>query len=117
MRDRDGQTAVWEQAGALARNGFLGLIPALKQQPADGVLPLVKLVGTRDAKIRQGKATIPLFEIVKWVPRPACLMHSGIATAPSPQSEAVVDQTATDAATPARDTAPISADLDDEIPF
>ncbi|WP_037281988.1 hypothetical protein [Rubellimicrobium mesophilum] len=113
----DGQTAIWEQAGASAWNGFLGLVPALRQQPAEGVLPLVKLVGTREARFNKGKATIPLFEVAEWVPRPACLVDSGISTAPSLQRAAAVGQTRTNVAAPARNTGPAYADLDDEIPF
>lgn len=111
----DGLTAVWEQAGASAWNGVLGLVPALKQQPAGDVLPRVRLVGVRDAKFAKGKATIPLLEVASWVPRPACLMEGGMATAPLSQSGGAVGQSATNAA--ARDTASYNDAIDDHVPF
>lgn len=105
-----GQTAVWEQAGASAWNGFLGLLPGLAQMPTGDVLPLVKLSGTREEKFNKGKATIPMLEIVKWVPRPDCLKAEAFSVATAP------------AAAAPKQAAPKEAEkmaeyLDDDVPF
>ncbi len=113
----DDQTAIWEQAGASAWNGLLGLIPALQQKPEGDVLPRVVLIGVREARFAKGKATIPVLQVASWVPRPAWLGDAGLATTASPQRDAAVGQTRSDAAAPARSTASSYADLDDKIPF
>lgn len=84
----EGRTAVWEQAGPSAWNGILGLVPALRAQPAEGALPLVRLTGTREKKFAKGKSVIPVLEVVKWVARPACLMEGEAPPAPSPDPTA-----------------------------
>lgn len=81
-----GLTATWEQAGAAAWNGFCGLVPALQSKPAGDVLPLVRITGTKAQKFARGSTVEPVLEVVKWVPRPACLkdgVAAGIATAPA----------------------------------
>ena len=78
-----GKTASWDQAGAAAWNGFVSLVPALQQQPAPGMLPLVKLTGTKVQQFKRGSTVEPVLAIVKWVERPDCLKEgvaAGIAT-------------------------------------
>jgi len=83
-----GKTASWEQAGAAAWNAFVGLVPALQQQPQPNMLPLVRITGTKLQQFKRGSTVEPILEVVKWVPRPDCLKEgvaAGVATAPSPQ--------------------------------
>ncbi len=68
-----GKTATWEQAGAGAWNAFVALVPYLKDAPAGDVLPLVRMTGTKVQQFKRGSTIEPVFEIVKWVPRPDCL--------------------------------------------
>lgn len=68
-----GKTASWDQAGAGAWNAFVALVPALQQGPEGDMLPLVRMIGTKQVKFTKGSTTEPVFEIVKWVPRPDCL--------------------------------------------
>ena len=82
-----GKTASWEQAGAAAWNAFVGLVPALQQQPKADMLPLVKLTGTKLQQFKRGSTVEPILEVVKWVPRPDCLKEgaaAGVATEPAP---------------------------------
>lgn len=83
-----GKTASWDQAGASVWNSLLGLIPALQQQPAPGMLPLVRMTGAKFEQFKRGSTNTPILEVVKWVPRPDCLKEgaaAGIATEPAPQ--------------------------------
>lgn len=84
-----GETAAWDQAGAGAWNAFVALVPALAQQPAPGMLPLVRKTGVKAVKFTKGSTTEPILEIVKWVERPDCLKEgvaAGIATQPEQQA-------------------------------
>jgi hypothetical protein len=112
-----GRTAIWEQAGASAWNGFLDLVPALKQQPLGDVLPLVKLVGVREARFAKGKATIPVLKVASWEPRPAGLTGIRDEGASSPQGGAVDAQTTTNGANGTRSPLPPYSELEDEVPF
>jgi hypothetical protein len=53
-----GKTASWDQAGAAAWNAFVILVPALQQGP-DGLLPLVKITGTKVEQFKRGSTTTP----------------------------------------------------------
>lgn len=82
-----GKTATWEQAGAAVWNAFVALVPGLQQQPAPGMLPLVKLTGTKLQQFKRGSTVEPVLEIIKWVPRPDCLKEgaaAGVAVEPAP---------------------------------
>lgn len=84
-----GKTATWEQAGAAAWNALVGIVPALQQRPTAGVLPLVKMTGTKVQQFKRGSTVEPVLEVVKWVPRPDC-MKEGFAVqtaeaAPAPK--------------------------------
>lgn len=81
-----GNVATWEQAGAGAWNAFADLVPALQQGPGDGSLPMVRVTGVRQEKYKRGQTSIPVLEVVKWVPRPDCLKEGFTAeTDPAPQ--------------------------------
>jgi hypothetical protein len=83
-----GKTATWEQAGAAAWNAFVGIAPHLRQQPAPGMLPLVRITGTKMQQFKRGSTVEPILEIVKWVPRPDCLKEgaaAGVAVEPAPR--------------------------------
>lgn len=100
-----GKTATWEQAGAAAWNAFVGLVPALQQQPQSDMLPLVRITGTKLQQFKRGSTVEPILEVVKWVPRPDCLKEgaaAGVATDPAPQPAAqLAPQPAPAAAVPA----------------
>lgn len=89
-----GKTASWDQAGASVWNAFCALVPALQQQPAPGMLPLVRMTGSKFEQFKRGSTNTPVLEVVKWVPRPDCLKEgasAGIAVepaapAPAPQA-------------------------------
>jgi hypothetical protein len=100
-----GRTATWEQAGAAAWNAFAALVPALQQQPAPGMLPLVKLTGTKLQQFKRGSTVEPILEVVKWVAKPDCLKEgaaAGIAVDPAPAA----------APQPAPAAAPVPADAE-----
>jgi len=83
--------ATWEQAGAAAWNAFVGIVPALKEQPGPNMLPVVKLTGTKAVQFKRGSTVEPILEVIKWVPRPDCLKEgaaAGVATEPSPAAQA-----------------------------
>jgi len=101
----DGKTAAWDQAGASVWTSFTGLIPALQQQPAPGMLPLVKLTGTKLQQFKRGSTVEPILEVVKWVAKPDCLKEgaaAGIAVDPAPAA----------APQPAPAAAPVPADAE-----
>lgn len=78
-----GKTASWDQAGAGVWNAFVALVPELEKQPSPGVLPLVRMTGTKSVQFKRGSTVEPVLEVVKWVPRPDCLKEgaaAGIAT-------------------------------------
>lgn len=82
-----GKTASWDQAGAAAWNAFVGIVPALQQQPGPNKLPLVRITGTKLQQFKRGSTVEPVLEVVKWVDRPDCLkdgVAAGIATEPAP---------------------------------
>jgi hypothetical protein len=81
-----GQAATWEQAGAAPWDCLTDLAPKLSEQPAKGMLPLVKLVDARAVQFKRGSTVVPILQIVKWVDRPDCLKEgavAGIATEPA----------------------------------
>jgi hypothetical protein len=87
-----GKAASWEQAGAAAWNAFVGLVPALQQQPQPDMLPMVRITGTKLQQFKRGSTVEPILEVVKWVPRPDCLKEGaagGVATDPAPAPQPV----------------------------
>lgn len=105
-----GKTATWEQAGAGAWNAFVDLVPALQQGPGDGSLPLVRMTGVRQERYKRGSTSIPVLEVVKWVPRPDCLKE-GFTAATDPEPAPQQAQ-----ARPAQ-AKPASAPVDEDIAF
>lgn len=86
----NGKTASWDQAGATVWNAFVALVPALQQQPAPDMLPLVRMTGAKFEQFKRGSTNTPILEVVKWVPRPDCLKEgaaAGIATEDAPQTK------------------------------
>ena len=82
-----GEAASWEQAGAAVWQCLTDLAPKLAQQPAKGMLPVVKLVEVKNLQFKRGSTAAPVLEIVKWVETPDCLKQgaaAGIATDPTP---------------------------------
>jgi len=68
-----GKTATWEQAGAAVWNAFAALVPALREQPGHGKLPMVKMTGTKAVNFKRGSTVEPVLKVEKWVDRPDCL--------------------------------------------
>lgn len=105
-----GKTATWEQAGAATWNAFATLVPALREQPGQNKLPMVRMTGTKAVQFKRGSTVEPVLEVVKWVDRPDCL-KSGVTVdtgdAQPAQQPAQPQQTA--------QTAPAAADDDVEF--
>ena len=88
----NGKVAMWEQAGAAIWSAITDLAPLVKAQPSAGEMPLIKMKEAKELKFTKGSTCYPVFEIVKWVPKPDCLKEgaaAGIADepAPAPQPE------------------------------
>ena len=85
-----GKVAMWEQAGAGVWSALADLAPLLKDQPASGQMPLIKMTEAKELKFTKGSTCYPIFEIVKWVDKPDCLKEgaaAGNATEPAPAPE------------------------------
>jgi hypothetical protein len=94
-----GKVAMWEQAGAGVWSALADLAPLLKDQPASGQMPLIKMTEAKELKFTKGSTCYPIFEIVKWVDKPDCLKEgaaAGIATEPAPAPEPAPAATADD---------------------
>jgi hypothetical protein len=94
-----GQVATWEQAGAATWQCIVKLSKALQEQPAKGMLPMVKLTGVDAMQFKRGSTIAPVLEVVKWVERPDCLKAgavAGIAIEPAAPAPAPAPQPAAD---------------------
>lgn len=114
-----GKTASWEQAGAAAWNAFVGLVPALQQQPGADMLPLVRITGTKLQQFKRGSTVEPILEVVKWVARPDCLKEgvaAGVATEPAPAPQPA-QQAAPAPAAAVQSKAATEAALGEEVEF
>ncbi len=87
-----GKTATWEDDGWGVYKGFSALTKMLNAGfgANEGLCPMVRVIGYADEGSGQNSTSVPLFEIVKWVPRPACLAEdapsiAAEAPAPAPQ--------------------------------
>ena len=68
--------ATWEQASLAARIALDDVLKAIKTtgQDDDGdLLPVVRCTGVKVVQTRAGNTSVPVFELLKWVPRPAAL--------------------------------------------
>lgn len=109
-----GKAATWEQGSFAAYEAFSRLAKLIQAQwPGDNTLPLVKQTGVEKRELSGGSANIPVFEIVKWVPRPDCLKADApkIAVEPTPAPQPV------QATPPAPAPAMAHADIDADLPF
>jgi hypothetical protein len=66
------QAADWNQSGAGAWGAFVELAPGLSNGPT-GQLPVVRVKDVKHVQFTKGSTMQPIFEIVKWVDRPAVL--------------------------------------------
>lgn len=89
-----GKAATWEDDGWGVYKGFDGLVKLLNPGFAahEGLCPMVRVTGYADSGSGQNTTFVPVFEVVKWVPRPACLAEDApsIASAeevPAPQPQ------------------------------
>ena len=73
------KVAMWEQAGAGAWTALAELAPILKEQPAAGQMPLIKMVEAKELKFQKGGTCYPIFEVVKWVDKPDSLKEGAAA--------------------------------------
>jgi hypothetical protein len=100
--------ALWHGIDGLHTEFLAGL----KANP--GKLPLVALADTREVRSQDNVNFEPIFEIVKWVPRPADLPVNGIPAAapvtPKSKSESKSEPEP-------KKRGSFRGDLDDEIPF
>ena len=91
----DGKVATWEDDGWGVYKGFTGLVKALNPgfSANEGLCPLVRVTGYADEGTGQNSTSVPLFEVLRWVPRPDCLKEDAptIEAAPAaPQQAAAV---------------------------
>lgn len=103
-----GKTVTWEDEGWGGYKGFSALIKAINAGFAanEGLCPMIRCTGYADEGSGNNSTFVPLFEIVKWVPRPACLAEE------TPTIDAAPPVTPQPAAQPAPATA-----LSDDIAF
>ena len=108
------QAATWEQGSFAAYEGFSKLAKLIMaQHPGDNTLPVVKQVGVEKRELPNGTANVPIFEIVKWVPRPDCLKADAPKIATGDDFDAPAPQPAKAAPPPAAQ----QHALHDDIPF
>ena len=105
-----GKVATWEDDGWGVYKGFADFIkqklnPGFKDN--EGLCPMVRVTGYTEAGTGQNTTSHPIFDIVKWVPRPACLAEDAPAIAADP-APAPVPQTPP----PAAPSAAIPADAE-----
>ncbi len=90
----EGKTATWEDDGWGVYAGFDRLL--LRQinpgfSANEGLCPMVRCVGYEDSGKGTNTTSIPVFEILRWVPRPDCLKEdapqiaTGFVAEPAPQ--------------------------------
>ncbi len=76
---------VWEQNSVGAWTGFCDLM-ALLRTAAPGELPkllLVSFAGHRSVKLGNGVTLVPMFKVLRYVPRPPCLPDGGAMAQPT----------------------------------
>lgn len=125
---------LWSQSQRSAVSAFTALLRSLDKhaeaQEGSGMLPVLKLVGVEEIDTGQANSmNVPTLDVAKWITRPdgfECIDPVGVApaeTAPAPArfSEDPPQGMYSDGASAAHPStaaqAPLSADLDDEIPF
>lgn len=83
-----GAAATWEDEGWGCYKGFSNLVQQLNAGFAanEGLCPMVRCTGYADEGSGNSATSVPVFEVLKWVPRPACLSEDApmIATDPAP---------------------------------
>lgn len=97
-----GKTATWEDEGWGGYKGFSALIKQINAGFAanEGLCPMVRCTGYADEGSGNSATSVPLFEIVKWVPRPDCLKEDAPTIAADPAPAAVQPSAAAQAAIP-----------------
>jgi hypothetical protein len=67
--------AIWEQNSAAAWIGFCDLMVLLRAGAPGELpkLPLVSFTGHRSVKLGNGITLVPMFKVLRYVPRPVCL--------------------------------------------
>lgn len=95
-----GATATWEDEGWGCYKGFSALIKQINAgfKANEGLCPLVRCTGYADEGSGNSATSVPLFEIVKWVPRPDCLKEDAPSIAADPAPAAAVASQAVAAA-------------------
>lgn len=85
-----GKTATWEDDGWGVYKGFSALVKALNAgfSANIGLCPMVRCTGYADEGTGQNSTSVPLFEILKWVPRPDCLKEDAPQIAAAPEAPA-----------------------------
>lgn len=85
-----GKAATWEDEGWGGYKGFSALIKQINAgfEANEGLCPMVRCTGYVDEGSGNSATSVPLFEIVQWVPRPDCLKEDApmIAAASQPQA-------------------------------
>jgi hypothetical protein len=83
-----GRAATWEDEGWGTYKGFSALVKMLNTgfSANEGLCPIVRCTGYVDEGSGANTTSMPIFDVVKWVPRPDCLKEDApaIAAAPAP---------------------------------
>jgi len=80
-----------------------------------GLLPVVQFTGATEVKSKHGSNYAPVFQIIKWVPRPAELAVDGSTPQPAPQP--APQSAASMGVTMAPGAGPTGAAIGDALPF
>lgn len=77
------QAVTWEDEGWGGYKGFSHLVKQMNAGFAanEGLCPMVRCTGYVDEGSGNSTTFVPVFEIIKWVPRPACLAEAAPAIA------------------------------------
>lgn len=83
-----GQVATWEQAAFGAIEAFRNLGPQLSAQYQAGMCPVVRMTGVDRRSLPNGSTSVPVLEVVQWVPTPECFKPSFGGMTPPPAAPA-----------------------------
>jgi hypothetical protein len=76
--------AVWEQSSTAAWLGFTEIMMLLKTDAPQKLpaLPLLGFAGNKPIRFGNGSSRVPQFNLLRFVPRPACLPEEEATAAP-----------------------------------
>jgi hypothetical protein len=113
----NGKAATWEQGSFAAYEAFANLSKLIMAQwsthSQNGVLlPLVQQTSVEKRELPSGSANVPVFTIVRWVPRPDCLKADAPIIAAVPEAVPVQQAQAAAPVVPVAQPTPASVPAD-----